>query len=88
MKFKRGDICICKLNLTKRSKSSKTTLKKKDCKVRITSLGGENSRGACWYNVYNIDFNRYEKIGEIFLQLDISENRQIKLNKLLDETDI
>lgn len=88
MKFKKGDICICKLKLTNRSNSSKITLKKKDCKVRIVSIGGKSPSESYWYNVYNIDFNRYEKIGEIFLKLDISENRQIKLNNILDEKDI
>lgn len=89
MPFKKGDICICQVTLNKRKVS------KKGCKVRITSIAYEfknnqfvqDNYGKFCYNVYNIDFDRYEKIGGRFLKLDLQENRQSKINKLLDDID-
>jgi hypothetical protein len=75
-KFKKGDICISKF----KSRSNKTGLEKRNCKVRINSVAYTKC-----YNVYNIDFKRYEKIGEFYLELDLSETRDRKLEELLKE---
>lgn len=74
-KFKKGDICISKFE----SRSNKSGLVKRNCKVRITS---EAYTGV--YNVYNIDFKRYEQIGEFYLELDIVESRDKKIDEILN----
>ena len=70
-KFKKGDICICSYSLRKTGNGGLQV--KKDCKVRITSLDRLNKISLSdydiddttyCYNVYNIDYDRYEKIGE------------------------
>lgn len=90
-KFKKGDICICSYSLRKTGNG--TIQVKKDCKVRITSLDRLNKISISeditiddttyCYNVYNIDYDRYEKIGEFYLKLDLEETRSQKLKKLL-----
>ena len=79
-KFKKGDICISKYQ----SRSYKTGLIKRNCKVRITSISKYDNNVKC-YNVYNIDFKRYEIIGEFYLELDLSEKRDRKLEELLND---
>jgi hypothetical protein len=78
-KFKKGDICISKYQ----SRSNKTGLIKRNCKVRITSISRYDNVKC--YNVYNIDFKRYETIGEFYLELDLSETRDRKLEELLND---
>lgn len=75
----KGDICICTKRLM-----VKRLEKRIICKVRITSVHEKTINGYC-YNVYNIDLNRYEKIGDRYLKLLIDETRDVKLRKLLDE---
>lgn len=91
MEFKRGDICICKRKLYKRTKKTLNgrtiqlgNIGTLGCKVRITSLSYENKTGQC-YNVYNIDLERYEKIEGRYLELDISQTRENRLNEILNE---
>lgn len=74
----KGDICICTKRLT-----VKRHIKRFICKVRITSLHEKTINGYC-YNVYNIDLDRYEKIGDRYLKLLIDETRDVKLKKLLE----
>lgn len=80
-KLKTGDICICSYNLRKKIRGS--WVEKNDCRVRVIRPLAKHANG--WtYSVYNIDFKRYEKIGDFYLKLDISEMRNQKLNELLD----
>jgi hypothetical protein len=80
-KFKKGDICICSFTLRRKVNSS--WIEKNDCLVRIIKAVNKHANG--WtYGVYNIDFQRYERIGGFYLKLDISEMRNQKLNELLD----
>ena len=90
-KFKTGDICICCFTLKK--KVAGNWISKKDCRVRIikkidnklTTINPVNFITNYSYRVYNIDFNRYEEIGEIYLKKDIREERNKKIKYLLDE---
>lgn len=77
--FKKGDICNCSFTL--RSRSGLSWIEKNDCLVRIIRALKKHDRWT--YSVYNIDFKRYEKIGEFYLKLNISETRNQKLNELL-----
>jgi hypothetical protein len=79
MSFKKDDICICSYHLRKNIKKGES-ITKNDCRVRITSQSGRNL-----YNVYNLDFERYEKIGKIYLKLDLEETRNFKLKQLFNE---
>lgn len=80
-KFKTGDVCICNFSLKKRN--GRFWDKKKDCRVRIIKPIYSNLNG--WvYSTYNIDFNRYEKIGEMYLKIDLQYIRDKKLNEILN----
>lgn len=80
-KFEKGDICVCSFTL--RKKINNSLVDKNDCLVRIIRAVNKHANG--WtYSVYNIDFQRYERIGGFYLKLDISEMRNQKLNELLD----
>lgn len=82
-KFKKGDICRCSFTL--RSRSGQSWIEKNDCLVRIIKVvENDDALDITVYSVYNIDFKRYERIGEFYLKLDISEMRNQKLNALLD----
>lgn len=75
--FKKDDICICKFKL--RKGKGKSITYKKGCRVRIIKKIGERL-----YSTYNIDFERYDNIGEIYLELDLEYTRNYKLNKILE----
>jgi hypothetical protein len=50
------------------------------CRMRITSFG----KNGVSYRVWNIDLERYEIIGESFLELCPIETRDRKINKILE----
>jgi hypothetical protein len=81
MKFKKDDICICSYYLRKNIKKGES-ITKNNCRVRITSKSGKNL-----YNVYNLDFERYEKLGKIYLKFSLEETRNFKLKQLLNDTE-
>jgi len=80
-KFKKGDLCVCRYNLKR--KINGVWVEKDDCSVRIIKLDMTHANGDT-YRVYNLDFKRYEKIGGMFLRLDLQETRNKKLNELLN----
>jgi hypothetical protein len=80
-KFKSGDICICSYPLMK--KANKSMIKKRDCRVRIIREIYTNTNGPV-YSTYNIDFERYDRLGERFLTLDLQYIRDKKLNEILN----
>ena len=80
MSLKKDDICVCSYHLRKNNKNGESVTKN-DCLVRVTSQSGRNL-----YNVYNLDFKRYEKIGRFYLRLNLEETRNFKLKKLLNDT--
>jgi hypothetical protein len=80
-KFKPGDICICSYPLIK--KGNKSMIKKRDCRVRIIREIYTNLNGSV-YSTYNIDFERYDRLGERFLTLDLQYIRDKKLNEILN----
>ena len=81
-KFKKGDICICNLKLSKRFRSGKEfTTHKKGAKVRIIKC--KTNGKIYYYSVYNLHFKRYESIGEIYLTLDLEEIRKLHIDKIL-----
>lgn len=86
-KFKKGDICVCSFKLKKRITNDSNKLsywiEKKDCRVRIISLERKHNNGYT-YNVYNVDFNRYEKVGDVYLRLDIQYIRNQKIEKIIN----
>lgn len=77
-KFNKGDICISSCL----SRQNSTGILKRGCKVRIIRLIGQNSNNNV-YSVFNLDFNRYEQLGSIYLELDKSEIRDRKIEELL-----
>ena len=77
-KFNKGDICISSYL----SRQNSTGISKRGCKVRIVRLIGQNYNNN-FYSVFNLDFNRYEKLGCIYLELDKSEIRDRKIKELL-----
>ena len=79
-KFKKGDICRSHY---KSKKKINGNLVEKQCLVRIIKhIPKEASDGS--YRVYNIDFNRYEEFGEIWLTIDRQTTRKNKLKEILD----
>lgn len=88
-KFKKGDICRCSLRLKKGKINLEGVTNRIDnrvfnnnCQVRIIS--SHETINGFTYNVYNITFDRYEKIGQLYLKLDVGEMRNRKINDLLD----
>lgn len=77
-KFEPGDICTCSYHL--RGKINGSYHWKKDCQVRIIRQFDPYT-----YNVYNIDFSRYEKVGAIYLKKNIQETRNKKIEDLLND---
>lgn len=75
--FKKDDICICKYEL--RKGKGKSITYKRGCIVRIVKKIDERL-----YSTYNIDFERYDNIGELYLELDLQSTRNYKLNKILE----
>jgi len=100
-KFKKGDICICSYSLRRNNKKGGSIIKNdcrvKITSIQIEENpdleeDGQNiiynlhiRSGRDIYNVYNLDFERYEKIGEFYLKLDLEETRNHKLKNLLNE---
>jgi hypothetical protein len=78
--FSKGDICICKFKL--RSGKGKSLRYKKDCRVRIIRKVDINGHRIV-YSVYNLDFKRYENIGSLYLEYDLSSNRDKKIMDIL-----
>lgn len=82
-KFKKGDYCICRCKLVKftiNSLNEREVISKRNLRVRITNINDNNIPN---YRVYNIDYDRYEIIGEIYLILDRKYYRDIKINNIL-----
>lgn len=77
--FKKDDICITTLKV-KKFKGIK-----RYAKVRVISFKSftEFDRIKYVYSVWNIDLERYEKIGERYLKLLKDETREYNINKIL-----
>jgi hypothetical protein len=81
VKFNKDDVCICGTKLRKGTGSNK--IYKKGCLVRIISH--KIGRTSVSYRVWNIDFQRYEEIGEIYLKLDLQTTRERYLKKIFKD---
>lgn len=77
MKYKVGDICKCKKRIY--SFYGGKITRSKDTRVRITSIASMNPP---IYRVYNMDFHRYEKIGEFYLEKDEILTRDFIISKI------
>lgn len=72
-KYHKNDVLICKRKVRGVSNT----------KVRIISYRKTNS-DIIAYNVYNITLSLYDVVLEDFLKIDISENRNSKILKILN----
>jgi hypothetical protein len=79
--FEKDDICISSFE----SRSNKKGITKRYCKVRIISVFDYNTHNEPIYNVYNIDLEKYEKIGSFYLKLDLTTMRDKKIDELLNK---
>jgi hypothetical protein len=78
-KFKKDDLCVCRYTLKK--KINGVWISKDDCLVRVIKLDMTHANA---YRVYNIDFERYEKIGGMYLKINLQESRNKRLNELFN----
>jgi len=94
-RFEKGDraICMCKLKRKVKNKKGGHSTWEYITKARVRIISVVENRGYKQptnplYRVFNLDFERYEDIEDVYLKPDIGYDRELKLNKILHNDEI